>query len=38
MILLDYVGKGQDTADTYPRGFLQEGVNSTGPACYLDGV
>ena len=27
-----------ETADTYPRGFLQESVNHTGPACYLDGV
>lgn len=23
---------------TYPRGFLEEGVNSTGPARYLDWV
>lgn len=24
------------TADTYPRGFLQESVNRTRPACHLD--
>lgn len=24
------------TTDTYPGCFLQESVNRTGPACYLD--